>query len=323
MPYPNAILWFTVFSYVPEFDSQQLKQISDQLIDEERSENAQKVLFPGIYKQINNNCIQFNSKINKSPNNTFKFHISIDPKDYNKVLNSQLNALVQQALVAKANQTTLTAYKCVDPLFLKKSQQTELQFLQGMNRLYFNIKKFKNTPGLNERTHLYSTINQWHTWVQTSWNELFPKDPFPQLKNLFDVTINELELNRLKHTAQFRVIQDESQRMLEQIQFTLYVHVDAKTENLVALINTISNYLAELKIAPLKSCAESDLPLTDYVSFRQERYSIDGQYISAKSTDYAQLKEKSKSSEAYGNLLEQLNELKHSQFSAGSTSYSI
>jgi hypothetical protein len=307
MPYLPSLFWSTVVSYLPDKEQQTALTAMTQLEEENlkaAAAVAEHIFYPKISRSRNLSFVYFNSLLHQSRNVPFKFHISISPEDYELVLyKSDLNKMLQTYLVAPTLEKTLYSFKYVDPTLLKKAKAEGRDCSKYLLTFYSNVEKHNalREGGYAEKFRLYQILKSWHAWFIKSLS-----DRFPSLNSLLEASSLELELYKKKSFSLLQETADSIKRLEQEVQFTLYVCEGASTENLVSLIQHVSEYLTTMRVRPVP-CPTSDLPLTSYVTFRQDRYAVDGTYVFADEEQSGQLKEYAKKTSLYTELSSTLN----------------
>lgn len=308
----NHHLWSTILSYLPEEEQLQAREVIKTL---ERSyaqrkilraqpiKSADQIFYQDIIKSNNLSFVYFSSKQEEGPKNTFKFHISISPQDYESVLyKSALNQLLQKYLLEPSATRTINTFKYVDPKELQKVRAEEKKVYGYLEKFFHLVEKHNSLSAERhaEKFHLFKNISAWHTWLAPCLGS-----SLAQVNTLLESTPEELATYKKQAFALFQEIANSSSRLEQEVQYTLYVKVGADKENLIAFIKDISDYLSQMGVRSVP-CPSSDLPLTNFISFRQDRYIIDGSYVSIDDKSFIKLKEIARKSEIYETLVEGL-----------------
>jgi hypothetical protein len=220
-----------------------------------------------------------------------------------------LNEYLQGVLVCPAEIRTLVSFKYTDPILLQKGKDQEPKMREGLQRFYNAILKYNHLKESNkpEDKALLKFITTWHGWYTKTWG-----NSFTNLNTLLEATPLELETHKKTGFAILEEIIQSIKRVDQEVQYTLYLSKDASIDNLVHQIKQISKYLGQLGVRKVP-CPDSDLPLTPFVTFRQDRYTVNGTYIAADDKDSAKLKEFARNSEVYNQLVSVLGSFKDSQ----------
>ena len=313
MPHLKPSLWSTVINYLPKAE----KQVAIQAIKEvEESFEKRKILKAQQARPIDhlfyNNIISskhlsflyFKQSPKEQKKHTFKFHISISPQDYEMVLaKSSLNRFLQKSLFT-FDKPTILNFKFVDSECLQKSIQQGKLIKPYLTNFYKMVEKYR---GLDEsqyeqKFNLYKSIYAWYKWLQTPLN-----NSLPELNELLETNAKQfyIYMQLEKPLAELNEIMTSNERLVNGAQYTLYISTAATKENLIEFIRCISDSLEQegIRAAP---CPASDLPLTKYVTYRQERFVINGEYIAVYDKRYAELKEFASNSSVYTELVQAL-----------------
>jgi hypothetical protein len=305
----NQHLWSTILSYLPEQEQLKARKVINglernyaqrKILRAQPIKPADQIFYPDISKSTNLSFVYFSSQLEESPKNTFKFHISISPQDYESVLyKSGLNQLLQKYLVDSPAKRAINSFKYVDPKELQKIRTDEKRVYGYLLKFFQLVEKHNSLGSENhaEKFQLFKSISAWHTWLSQSLGS-----SFTQVNTLLESTPSELSAYKKQSLALFQEIVNSSSRVEQEVQYTLYVRVGANKENLIGLIEDISKYLTQLGVRSVL-CPNSDLPLTNFVSFRQDRYQIDGRYVSIDDKDFLKLKEIARGSKIYDQLV--------------------
>lgn len=306
MPYLKPHLWPQIFSYLPEKEHGKATIIAKHIEENHRLKQRQRlraqeeksptqIYFPNIVVKPKDRFVFIIRQ--QASNIDYKFHISILPEDYPLVLKSQLNQILQQYLVSSPDKKTLTHFKYANSNVLKNEKRGTEFVMEQMKYFYQLMAQYHCV----RKPNLYAEIIRLHHYLIEQIGEFTPLvSLFKEPQNLNDYRKNDF--------AFIKSIYDSIVRFEQQVQYSLYLCSGASIDNLAALIKHISDYLDEQGIRSVP-CPDSDLPLTQFVTFRQEREYGGGRYIEVADVNSAKLKEYARSSIIYKELVSNLTHL--------------
>lgn len=271
--------------------------------NENKSEDVGKVkkedhlYYPNVQKKTAQSFVYFFLSPAILEKNIYKLHLSVSPKDYGRVLyESDLNKRLQEGL----SPMTLTSLKYVDPVKLKNFKDIVKLAHQYLTKFYPCIARHNalDSTQTAEKEKLYQWIISMHDWFTKSWG-----NTFTPLKALLDSDLVQLKQYHKDGFALWKEVSDSALRLDQEVQYTLYFPRDVNAEALAKLIKNTTDYLIEIGINPVP-CPESDLPLTAFVSFRQDKFELKGEYVHAGTRESLKLKELAQSAELYQQLLQ-------------------
>ena len=242
----------------------------------------------------------------KQPQNTnyFKFHISISAQDYSDLLyKSELNKLLQEFLLLNSNRKSLVSFKFVDPELLQEIIKVENTVKPYLQMFFDNIDKYRdlNNQNYEAKFILFNKITKLHAWLQSPFDNVIP-----DVNKLLEESDTDYLDNKLKINTIFNEICDSNKRVQNSVQYTLNLDPEAELDNILELITEVSRCLTNTGVRHVK-CPDSDLPITNFLSFRQDKDKVNGKYIESLDPYSKILKQKAKNSAIYLSILGSLN----------------